>query len=207
MCRLCRKEQMAIHAWLNPYRVTLNGVPEDLSDDNPALNGSAVTLQTDSTLILDPSEEKNRKLIADGVKEILERYPVDGIQFDDYFYPEDISDEDEAQYERYSEQNGNNSMSLIRWRTANVNMLMAKKYYSYSLRYFIRDSFIPCLIVATSVSLVLYGMCNVFETSIWRAVVIGIVGSAMSFIFGYFLMLNKEEKEKTLSFVRNILKK
>lgn len=88
-----------------------------------------------------------------------------------------------------------------------LNMLMAKKYYSYSLRYFIRDSFIPCLIVATSVSLVLYGMCNVFETSIWRAVVIGIVGSAMSFIFGYFLMLNKEEKEKTLSFVRNILKK
>ncbi len=128
MCRLCRKEQMAIHAWLNPYRVTLNGVPEDLSDDNPALNGSAVTLQTDSTLILDPSEEKNRKLIADGVKEILERYPVDGIQFDDYFYPEDISDEDEAQYERYCAQNGNNSMSLLRWRTANVNMLMAKVF-------------------------------------------------------------------------------
>lgn len=128
MCRLCREKHMAIHAWLNPYRVTLNDVPDTLSNNNPAEQDDICTLQTESTRILDPSDEKTQQLIADGVKEILERYPVDGIQFDDYFYPENIGNADAQQYNRYCAQNGSNTLSLTQWRSANVNLLMAKVY-------------------------------------------------------------------------------
>lgn len=43
--------------------------------------------KTDNGIFLDPSNETAQQLICDGVKEIAENYDVDGIQFDDYFYP------------------------------------------------------------------------------------------------------------------------
>ena len=82
-----------------------------------------------------------------------------------------------------------------------LNLVMAKKYYGYSIIYFIRDSFIPCLLVAVILCFVLYGMCYMMEPSIWRVIATGI-GVGMSLFCGFFVILNKEEKEKVMSFVR-----
>lgn len=129
MCDICKKYNLKIHAWINPYRVSSNETPKKLSDNNPYIKNSEIGIKTDNGIFLDPSNETAQQLISDGVKEIAENYDVDGIQFDDYFYPTKEESFDKKQYEAYIEKYGKeNSMSLDNWRMQNVNTLICKVY-------------------------------------------------------------------------------
>ncbi len=88
-----------------------------------------------------------------------------------------------------------------------LNLVMAKKYYDYSISFFIHDSFIPCLILAVIISLSLYGITLLMPASIWRVLVIGIIGVGLCSLLGYFMVLNKEERVRTLAFVKQIIVK
>lgn len=129
MCDICKENNLKIHAWINPYRVSSNETPKKLSDNNPYIKNSEIGIKTDNGIFLDPSNETAQQLICDGVKEIVENYDVDGIQFDDYFYPTEDESFDKKQYEAYIEKYGKeNSMSLDNWRMQNVNTLICKVY-------------------------------------------------------------------------------
>ncbi|PKD31725.1 hypothetical protein RB5AMG_00166 [Ruminococcus bromii] len=129
MCDICKENNLKIHAWINPYRVSSNETPKKLSDNNPYIKNSEIGIKTDNGIFLDPSNETAQQLISDGVKEIAENYDVDGIQFDDYFYPTEDESFDKKQYEDYIEKYGKeNSMSLDNWRMQNVNTLICKVY-------------------------------------------------------------------------------
>lgn len=129
MCDICKENNLKIHAWINPYRVSSNETPKKLSDNNPYIKNSEIGIKTDNGIFLDPSNETAQQLISDGVKEIAENYDVDGIQFDDYFYPTEDESFDKRQYEAYIEKYGKeNSMSLDNWRMQNVNTLICKVY-------------------------------------------------------------------------------
>lgn len=129
MCDICKENNLKIHAWINPYRVSSNETPKKLSDNNPYIKNSEIGIKTDNGIFLDPSNETAQQLISDGVKEIAENYYVDGIQFDDYFYPTEDESFDKKQYEAYIEKYGKeNSMSLDNWRMQNVNTLICKVY-------------------------------------------------------------------------------
>ena len=129
MCDICKENNLKIHAWINPYRVSSNETPKKLSDNNPYIKNSEIGIKTDNGIFLDPSNEAAQQLICDGVKEIAENYDVDGIQFDDYFYPTEDEGFDKKQYEAYIEKYGKeNSMSLDNWRMQNVNTLICKVY-------------------------------------------------------------------------------
>lgn len=129
MCDICKENNLKIHAWINPYRVSSNETPKKLSDNNPYIKNSEIGIKTDNGIFLDPSNETAQQLICDGVKEIAENYDVDGIQFDDYFYPTEDESFDKKQYEVYIEKYGKeNSMSLDNWRMQNVNTLICKVY-------------------------------------------------------------------------------
>ena len=129
MCDICKENNLKIHAWINPYRVSSNETPKKLSDNNPYIKNSEIGIKTDNGIFLDPSNETAQQLISDGVKEIAENYDVDGIQFDDYFYPTKNENFDKKQYEAYIEKYGKeNSMSLDNWRMQNVNTLICKIY-------------------------------------------------------------------------------
>lgn len=129
MCDICKENNLKIHAWINPYRVSSNETPNKLSDNNPYIKNSEIGIKTDNGIFLDPSNETAQQLISDGVKEITENYDVDGIQFDDYFYPTEDESFDKKQYEAYIEKYGKeNSMSLDNWRMQNVNTLICKVY-------------------------------------------------------------------------------
>ncbi|MBR6558502.1 MAG: family 10 glycosylhydrolase [Clostridia bacterium] len=80
---------IAIHAWVNPMRASIGVTDtEKLSPNHPArLNPEYVIKYADGRLYFDPGLPAVRELIARGVAEIAEKYPVDGIIFDDYFYP------------------------------------------------------------------------------------------------------------------------
>lgn len=79
---------MELHAWLNPYRVTT--VPGETLPKGHLYHrepGRFVKYQGDGKIYFDPALPQNRQHIADVVADIVERYDVDGIHFDDYFYP------------------------------------------------------------------------------------------------------------------------
>lgn len=129
MCDICKENNLKIHAWINPYRVSSNETPKKLSGNNPYIKNSEIGIKTDNGIFLDPSNETAQQLISDGVKEIAENYDVDGIQFDDYFYPTEDESFDKKPYEDYIEKYGKeNSMSLDNWRMQNVNALICKVY-------------------------------------------------------------------------------
>jgi len=121
--RECHKRAIELHAWINPYRVTVSSFEslEDglasLSPSNPAVRYSDhVRFGNDKKLYLDPGEPAVRALVADGVSEIIKNYDIDGIHFDDYFYP-DAGFDDTVTYIKY----GSNFESIGDFRRDNVN--------------------------------------------------------------------------------------
>ena len=116
---------LELEAWLNPYRVRLNATRPagELAADNPAVLHPEWVKEVDGGLYLDPSLPAVRQLITDGVLEILRNYDVDGIHFDDYFYPTTDPSFDEAEYAASS-----SGLSLEEWRRENVNQLMRQVY-------------------------------------------------------------------------------
>lgn len=102
---ICHKEGMELHAWINPYRIAKNvggraGIAA-LTESHPAKLHPEWVVAHEGSLYFDPALPEVRKLIVDGVAEIVEKYEVDGIHFDDYFYP-GTDFEDGESYENYA---------------------------------------------------------------------------------------------------------
>ncbi len=124
---ICHKNNIKVHAWVNPYRVKTEYSPETLCDSNPYIKDKSIGFTHKGAIYLDPSNEKAKKLIVNGVKEIVQNYDVDGIQFDDYFYTENADKVDEEQYINYKE-NAKNPLSKEEWRMQNVNALIKEVF-------------------------------------------------------------------------------
>ena len=83
------KRGMKVHAWLNPYRITTSGTDlNKLSDKSPAKQHPEWTLANEGRLYYNPEIQQVKQHIYDTVGEIVRNYNIDGIHFDDYFYPE-----------------------------------------------------------------------------------------------------------------------
>ena len=123
---------LKIEAWINPYRIRPRNSKIELSSNNIAktwLNdGSRRVLSIDEGLYYNPANEDVKKLIINGVMEIIDKYKVDGIHFDDYFYPTTSPDFDKIEYNAYLNNGGN--LSLANWRRENVNDLVQRVYKS-----------------------------------------------------------------------------
>lgn len=135
MVKAAHKEGMELHAWLNPLRIRTNKTPEVLAQSNPhnrwqieGLSGRTVTL--DTGVYYNPAYPEVTKLIADGVREIVKNYQVDGIHFDDYFYPTESSIFDTGSYGAYlaEAKKTGDAMDLMEWRRANINKLISTVY-------------------------------------------------------------------------------
>ena len=82
------KRGMEFHAWMNPYRITTSGTDVSaLSADNMARKHPDWILTYNGAMYYDPANEEVQQYICDTVKEVVEKYDVDAIHFDDYFYP------------------------------------------------------------------------------------------------------------------------
>ena len=84
------KRNMEFHAWLNPYRITTQGTDlNELAPNNPARIKPEWVLEFNNALFYDPENIEVIEYVAVTVYEIIKKYDVDGIHFDDYFYPYD----------------------------------------------------------------------------------------------------------------------
>lgn len=132
------KNNLAVHAWVNPLRISTSKTPSPLSKDNPYViwkndkntENDDYTFECDGGIYYNPSYAEVRKLIIDGVCEIVRNYDIDGIQFDDYFYPSEDTDYDKKSYEQYvnSLDKSSTPLSHQEWRTANINTLISGVY-------------------------------------------------------------------------------
>lgn len=126
----CHKRGMECHAWVNPYRFSTGSNWSTTQDQ--ALKSAGMLLaytKSDSktTTILNPGLESVRKRIVDVCKEIISNYDVDGLVFDDYFYPEGIPVTSSAgDYDLW--QKSGASMTFGDWRRNNVNQMVADVY-------------------------------------------------------------------------------
>ena len=134
------KEGIKVHAWINPVRITSkNDIELDsLADGNPAKEHPEYTVKyADGKLYYNLGIPEVRELVCRGVEEIVENYDVDGIVFDDYFYPYPSYYVDEKTGERkvhdfpdreeYAKYNKDN-LDITDWRRDNVNKLVESVY-------------------------------------------------------------------------------
>lgn len=123
---------LQIEAWVNPYRLQSGSFPL-LCAQSPALTHPQWTKTTANGLYLDPANQEVRAYIADAVAELCHNYALDGIHFDDYFYPTTDPAFDADDYAATHTQ-----LSLDDWRRENVNTLMALCYrtcHRYGVRF------------------------------------------------------------------------
>lgn len=130
------KKGIKIHAWLNPLRLSMGTTSRPdknagvLSPGHPARKiPNAVVAAGNGKLYLDPGSPEAIKLITDGVAEILKNYDVDGIHFDDYFYPSKSESDgkdfnDSKSYEKYKGSFSNKED----WRRNNIDTLVKSTY-------------------------------------------------------------------------------
>lgn len=91
------KRGMKVHAWFNPYRVSVNTKPGTIRELNSTLSQQPASVYVQhrdwirtsgDRFVLDPGIPEVQDWITSIVAEVVSRYPVDGVQFDDYFYTE-----------------------------------------------------------------------------------------------------------------------
>lgn len=111
------------HAWFNPYRVSLQSDLSKLAPSSPARQHPDWVRKYGTQLYFDPGLPEVRQLIEDSILEVVERYDIDAVHFDDYFYPYPIAGQefdDEATYQKY----GDGFTDKGDWRRHNVNLLV-----------------------------------------------------------------------------------
>ncbi len=115
------KREIEFHAWMNPYRIATRS---NNSVSYPPLHPSidpAWVVSHEKIQIYNPAIPEVRQRLCDIVEDVITKYDVDGIHFDDYFYPDPSSAgqmvSDNADYEKY----GSGFSSIGDFRRANVD--------------------------------------------------------------------------------------
>ena len=124
MVEQCHSRGMELHAWLNPYRVTLNSA-ESLVSSHIARRNPDIFKKYSGQVYFDPGEPASREHVLKVVRDIVTRYDVDGIHFDDYFYPYPVSGRnfpDDDTFAKYGKVQG--FRNKADWRRNNTALLI-----------------------------------------------------------------------------------
>lgn len=128
----CHKRGMELHCWVNPYRFA-NGsastwnTPQDQQLKNDGLLFSYTNSSGTTTTILNPGLKASRDRIVNVCREMITNYNVDGLIFDDYFYPNGTpANSSQPDYQLYA--NSGSSLSFADWRREQVNQMVRDVY-------------------------------------------------------------------------------
>ncbi len=120
---------LRIEAWFNPYRIGLDKDGTRKKCDSWFSRTNATTGVV--TYYYIPSSEGAKNLIVSGVEEVVKNYDIDGVHFDDYFYPTDLMSPsvesfESADYNAFK--NAGGTLSIADWRRMHVSDLVARVY-------------------------------------------------------------------------------
>ena len=120
--KICHDNDMKLIAWINPYRVRTIEDQGTITASSPAYKyRNTDTLYIKNGIYYNPSKKEVNELIINGVKEVL-NYKIDGVLFDDYFYPD--KDIDQKEYEEYKKENPN--ITLEKYHLEVINSMIKK---------------------------------------------------------------------------------
>lgn len=118
---------MELHAWVNPYRAVVAPTSSKVSDLNYISSEHVVNKHPDWLLkfsdawIIDPGLPDVRDYITDVLMDIVNRYDIDGLHMDDYFYPySGITNEDSETFKL----DPRGFTDVHDWRRDNINLLV-----------------------------------------------------------------------------------
>ena len=102
------KRGMEFHAWCNPYRVTLLE-SDTLCEDHVYFKHPEIFVKHGKQLYFNPAEPLSRELTINAIADIVNRYDIEAVHFDDYFYPYPITGvefNDTLAFEKYAAAQG-----------------------------------------------------------------------------------------------------
>jgi uncharacterized lipoprotein YddW (UPF0748 family) len=120
------KRGMELHAWFNPYRAVRSEGTFSLSPEHVAVEHPEWILDVGSLNILNPGLPEVQQYNTDVIMDVVNRYDIDGVHFDDYFYPYPPDNFSDVDIDWQTFQTYPNGFTNIRdWRRNNVNVQMA----------------------------------------------------------------------------------
>jgi len=123
------KRGMELHAWFNPYRAVRLVGNYALASNHVTVQHPDWAIQIGTFKFLNPGLPEVREFVSKVIADVVRRYDVDGVHFDDYFYPyppNQISNQDLTTFQQYP----NGISNISDWRRDNVNRLIAMVYDS-----------------------------------------------------------------------------
>ncbi|MEG3629476.1 glycoside hydrolase family 10 protein [Streptomyces poriticola] len=114
---------LQLHAWCNPYRIALHTDPSRLTASHPARRHPDRVVAYGGRLYYNPGLPEVRAFVLEAMLDAVRRYPVDGLHFDDYFYPYPVTGEtfdDAAAFAAH----GGGFADLAAWRRDNTDRLV-----------------------------------------------------------------------------------
>ncbi len=120
---------MEFHAWCNPYRAVKTIGRSSIAQDHITRQHPEWFVRFENTLYFDPGNKEVQDYVTNVIRDIVRRYDIDAIHFDDYFYPYDIVEgggpgkdfPDNESYARYG-----NGMSRGDWRRSNTDSIIVR---------------------------------------------------------------------------------
>lgn len=119
------KRNIDVHVWLNPYRVLNNEDLSQLSKDHLFFKQPELFVKYGKQYYFDPGRTATRTFLNKVVADIVTRYDVDAIHFDDYFYPYRVKGQDFPDDKSFrDEPRGFAFNQKEEWRRNNVNLVI-----------------------------------------------------------------------------------
>ncbi|MGP3969195.1 glycoside hydrolase family 10 protein [Streptomyces sp. 6N223] len=123
--RAAHARGLKLHAWFNPYRVAMHADPSRLAEGHPAREHPEWVVPYGGRLYYNPGIPEVRAFVQDAMADAVERYAIDGVHWDDYFYPYPVAGEtfdDAAAFEEH----GGGFADRGDWRRHNIDLLVTE---------------------------------------------------------------------------------
>ncbi|MEO6133777.1 MAG: family 10 glycosylhydrolase [Ginsengibacter sp.] len=116
------KRGMEFHAWMNPYRAVFNISKSSVSPTHITKRHPEWFIDYGGKRYFDPGNKDAQKFVESVVQDVVSRYAVDAIHFDDYFYPYRIAGKEFGDWKSFSKYG--NGLTKDEWRRSNVDSII-----------------------------------------------------------------------------------
>ncbi|MCT4600840.1 MAG: family 10 glycosylhydrolase [Marinifilaceae bacterium] len=120
----CHKRCMELHAWFNPFRIVFNYRLHPANKNHISNKYRKITFRDKKHKYLNPGVHFSRSYICKVICEVVKKYDIDAVHFDDYFYPFKTNSNDnydKKEYIKYLIENNSNLSNIHDWRRENIN--------------------------------------------------------------------------------------
>ncbi len=117
------KRFIDVHVWINPYRVLNSDRLSDLHPNHLYYRRPDMFVKYAGKYYFNPGLDETRSYLCDVVRDVVRRYDIDGVHFDDYFYPYKVKDEMFPDHSVFME-NPRGFDCIEDWRRNNVDMVI-----------------------------------------------------------------------------------